>query len=115
MSTSTCASLADSNLPSMNIGDLTAQVPSITLVYADSPAAEQSDPKKALAKLAREHHRALVHFLLARVGSKDRAEELAQETYAKVLALDAPKAVSFLAGYVWRTAQHLATNAGVQK
>ncbi len=75
----------------------------------------KEDHRKALAELARHHHRALVLFLAARVGlSRDKAEELAQETYARVLALDVP-AVSFLAGYVWKTARNLATDLGIQK
>jgi len=76
---------------------------------ADAPA-ERQDHRTALAELAREHHRALVRFLTARMGSAEDAREVAQEAYAKVLALDLPDTVSFLAGYVWKTAGNLATD-----
>lgn len=71
--------------------------------------------RKALAQVAADYHRDLVLFLMARVGSEDKAREIAQETYARVLAFDRPDTISFLAGYVWRTARNLATNVGIQR
>ena len=98
----------------MSVRNSTAQTRRAT--PADSASlAEQRSHKKALADLARDHHRALVRFLTARVGSWDEAREIAQEAYARVLALDLPDTVGFVAGYVWRTARNLATDRGRQK
>jgi len=63
---------------------------------------------KQLADLARDHHRALLRFLTARTGSQDEAREVAQEAYAKMLALDKPETIGFLVGYMWKTAGRLA-------
>lgn len=80
-----------------------------------APADGRNEHRRSVGELARNCHRDLVRFLTARVGSRDSARELAQETYARVLALDRPDAVGFLAGYVWRTARNLATDVGIQK
>lgn len=61
-----------------------------------------------LAEVASQHHRALVQFLTARTGSREEAREVAQEAYAKILALRDPEAVDLLIGYLWRTAGNLA-------
>ncbi len=66
------------------------------------------DRAQALADIARNHHAALVRFLMARTGSKEEAREVAQEAYAKLLALDTQGPISFLAGYLWRVAANLA-------
>jgi RNA polymerase sigma factor (sigma-70 family) len=63
---------------------------------------------QALAEVSRNHHAALVRFLALRTGSSEDAKEIVQEAYAKVLALDRPGTISFLAGYVWRIAVNLA-------
>jgi RNA polymerase sigma-70 factor (ECF subfamily) len=47
--------------------------------------------------------------LTARTGSQEEAREVAQEAYAKLLALDHPEAIGFLAGYMWKVAGNLAT------
>jgi RNA polymerase sigma-70 factor (ECF subfamily) len=63
---------------------------------------------KQLADLASDHHRALLRFLTARTGSREEAREVAQEAYAKILALDKPETIGLLVGYLWRTAGNLA-------
>lgn len=63
-----------------------------------------------LADFARKHHAALVRFLTLRTGSREDAKEVAQEAYAKLLALDRPDTISFLAGYLWRVATNLAVD-----
>jgi RNA polymerase sigma factor (sigma-70 family) len=78
-------------------------------VGLDSSAGRE-DHTKALAELAREHDRALLRFLTARTGSREAAREVLQEAYAKMLALDRPETVGFLAGYMWKLARNLATN-----
>jgi RNA polymerase sigma factor (sigma-70 family) len=98
----------------MSVGDSATETGCAT--PADSASsAEQKGHKKALADLARDHHRALVRFLTARIGSSEEAREIAQEAYARVLALDLPDTVGFLAGYVWKTARNLATDRGRQR
>lgn len=68
-----------------------------------------------LADIARNHHDALVRFLTVRMGSKEEAKDIAQEAYAKLLALDRPGPISFLAGYLWRIATNLAIDRGRQR
>lgn len=63
--------------------------------------------RKALSDLAKDHHRALLGYLKARTGSAYEAQEIAQETYAKMLALDRPDVVGFLVGYMWKIAGNL--------
>lgn len=81
---------------------------------SDAPCAEPPLPaatgsrSQQLADLARNHHAALIRFLTLRVGSKEEAREIAQEAYAKLLALERPGPISFLAGYLWRIAANLA-------
>lgn len=73
------------------------------------------DRSVALAEVARSHHGALVRFLALRTGSTEDAQEIVQEAYAKVLALDRPGTVSFLVGYLWRVAANLAIDRGRQR
>jgi DNA-directed RNA polymerase specialized sigma24 family protein len=79
------------------------------------PPLERDGHTKALAELARDHHRALLRFLTARTGSQDEALEVAQEAYAKMLALDHPETVGFLAGYMWKIAGNLANERKRQR
>jgi len=48
--------------------------------------------------------------LTLRTGSREDAKEILQEAYAKLLALDRPGTISFLAAYLWRIAVNLATD-----
>jgi RNA polymerase sigma factor (sigma-70 family) len=73
---------------------------------------EQSE---ALAEISRNHHAALVRFLSVRTGSLEDAEEIVQEAFAKMLALDRPGTISFLASYVWRVAVNLAIDRRRQR
>ncbi len=63
-----------------------------------------------LARLFREHNQELVGFLCTRLRSEQDAREVAQEAYARLLQLDKPGAVSFLRGYLFRTAANLAVD-----
>ena len=76
----------------------------------DCVAAAGDGSSRALADLARNHHEALVRFLTLRTGSREDAQEVAQEAYAKLLALDRRDTISFLAGYLWRVAANLAVD-----
>jgi RNA polymerase sigma factor (sigma-70 family) len=81
---------------------------------SDSPCepADASSPElgrsEALAEISRNHYAALVRFLSLRTGSVHDAEEIVQEAFAKMLALDRRGTISFLAGYLWRIAVNLA-------
>ena len=79
-----------------------------TEAHADSVGGESRAHK--LADVARKHHAALVRFLTLRTGNKEDAKEVAQEAYAKLLALDRPDTISFLTGYLWRVAANLAVD-----
>src|SRR3546814_12825171 len=57
--------------------------------------------------LYRSHHRSLVGYLRARLPSHEDAEELAQEAFARVLALDDMSCIENLEGYLFRVATNL--------
>lgn len=61
-------------------------------------------------RLYREHNQALVNFLLTRVGSEAEARDVAQEAYVRMLQLDRKGAVSFLCGYLFKTAANIAVD-----
>jgi RNA polymerase sigma factor (sigma-70 family) len=82
---------------------------------AATAATGAQERSAALAEIARNHHAALVRFLALRTGSAEDAKEIVQEAYAKVLALDRPGTVSFLAGYLWRIAANLAIDRSRQR
>jgi RNA polymerase sigma-70 factor (ECF subfamily) len=66
------------------------------------------DHAAEISRLFREHNRALVLFLAARLKDENAAKEVAQEAYVKVLQLERPGAVSFLRSYLFRVAANLA-------
>lgn len=70
---------------------------------------------EALAEVSRNHHAALVRFLAVRTGSIEDAKEIVQEAFAKMLALDRPGTISFLAAYLWRVAVNLAIDRRRQR
>src|SRR3546814_5842485 len=57
--------------------------------------------------LYRSHHRPLVCYLRARLPSHEDAEELAQEAFARVLALDDMSCIENLEGYLFCVATNL--------
>jgi RNA polymerase sigma-70 factor (ECF subfamily) len=83
-----------------------------SLVDSSAPEPVRSE---ALAEISRNHHAALVRFLSVRTGSIEDAEEIVQEAFAKMLALDRPGTISFLASYVWRVAVNLAIDRRRQR
>lgn len=87
--------------------EIAPEISAPSTVGVDAAAAHEGRAQ-ALADIARNHHAALVRFLMARTGSKEEAREVAQEAYAKLLALDTQGPISFLAGYLWRVAANLA-------
>jgi RNA polymerase sigma factor (sigma-70 family) len=61
----------------------------------------------AINEVYRAHHPALLRFLRARTGSLDEARDVAQEAFRKLLELERLDDVSFLAGFLWKTAQNI--------
>jgi RNA polymerase sigma factor (sigma-70 family) len=72
----------------------------------DSSGAREGH-KKALGDLYRDHYRSMLRVLSARTGSRDTAQEILHEAYARMLELDRPETASFLANYVWKLAWNL--------
>jgi RNA polymerase sigma factor (sigma-70 family) len=83
-----------------------------SLAHTSAPKPECSE---ALADISRNHYAALVRFLSVRTGSVEDAKEIVQEAFAKMLALDRPGTISFLAGYLWRIAVNLAIDRKRQR
>jgi RNA polymerase sigma factor (sigma-70 family) len=69
-----------------------------------------ASPERAnvIGRLFREHNRALVRFLTARLHSEQDAREVAQEAYVRILQLDKPEGLSFLKAFLFKTAANLA-------
>jgi RNA polymerase sigma-70 factor (ECF subfamily) len=93
------------------------ELPELVGLTGDTGQTSPEDPDRshALAEIFRNHHKALVRFLTLRTGSVEDAKEIVQEAYAKMLALDRPGTISFLAGYLWRIAVNLAIDRGRQR
>lgn len=70
-------------------------------------AAADAEYYALVRQLFREHNRALISFLLARVRSEQEAVDVAQEAYVKLLQLHRPDSISFLQGYLFRIAANL--------
>jgi RNA polymerase sigma factor (sigma-70 family) len=83
-----------------------------TLESQQQDPAPQSDGRQShaecVSRLFREHNRALVSFVNARLKSEPEAREIAQEAYVKLLQLDAPEVAGFLRAYLFRIAENLA-------
>jgi RNA polymerase sigma-70 factor (ECF subfamily) len=62
----------------------------------------------AVSQLFREHNRALVGYLTARLRSEQEAKEVAQEAYVRLLQLHEPGTPSLLRAYLFRIASNLA-------
>lgn len=71
-------------------------------------AAPSADSARGVERLFREHNRALVSFLTARLNSEHEAREVAQEAYVRLLQLDRPTADSFLRAHLFHIAANLA-------
>jgi RNA polymerase sigma factor (sigma-70 family) len=81
----------------------------------DVPRVEEEIPDRTahaerVAALFTTHHAKLVHSLIPKTGSYDEACDIASQAFAEVLAVDQPGRVSFLAGYVYRTARNILQN-----
>jgi RNA polymerase sigma factor (sigma-70 family) len=77
--------------------------------HGEAPHGEGGESHaECVSRLFREHNRALVGFVYARVKSEPEAREIAQEAYVKLLQLDAPEVAGFLRAYLFRIAENLA-------
>lgn len=64
----------------------------------------------AVHELFRDHNRALVNFLRARLPSQQEAVDVAQEAYVRLLQLDNPQTIGFLRGYLFKIAANLSAD-----
>lgn len=62
----------------------------------------------AASELFREHNRALVGYLTARLRTEQEAREVAQEAYVRLLQLREPGTPSLFRAYLFKIATHLA-------
>jgi RNA polymerase sigma factor (sigma-70 family) len=62
----------------------------------------------AVSQLFRDHNRALLGYLTARLQSEQEAKEVAQEAYLRLLQVHAPDTSSRLSAYLFKTATNLA-------
>lgn len=74
------------------------------------PAAGAGDRAGQVAALFREHNRALVAFLQARLNSRPDAQELAQEVYVRMLAMKDPDPIASPRALLFRIAANLAVD-----
>lgn len=79
------------------------------------PADTKAQHRLALADLHRKYYRGLVRYLTAQTGSRAEAEDVAQQAYGKLLALDHPETIGFLDRFLWITASRLAKDLRVQR
>ena len=79
-------------------------------IYGEVPATPESPEARAqlIAGLFRQHNRALLSFLTARLHSPQDARDVAQEAYVRLLQLETPGALSFLRAYLFKIAENLA-------
>lgn len=81
---------------------------SVSATAEDFSGESPADAARDVERLFREHNRALVGFLTARLGSEQEAREVAQEAYVRLLRLDQPTASSFLRAHLFHIAANLA-------
>jgi RNA polymerase sigma factor (sigma-70 family) len=74
----------------------------------DEVISSSASHSAAVSQLFREHNRALVGYLTARLRSEQEAKEVAQEAYLRLLQLHEPGTSSLLRAYLFKTATNLA-------
>ncbi len=77
---------------------------------AGAPGHAGPENAERVADLFRRHHRDLVRFLRARLSDDGEAQEVAQESYVRLLQLQNTQAISFMRAYLFRIAANLATD-----
>jgi RNA polymerase sigma factor (sigma-70 family) len=76
--------------------------------HCDEAAAPFESGADAVSHLFREHNRALVRYLSARLRSEQEAKDVAQEAYVRLLQLQNPGPPNLLRAYLFKTATNLA-------
>jgi len=76
----------------------------------DFSSATREERAELVGRLFREHNRALVSFLRAKLHNDHEAREVAQEAYVRLLQLDSPGVVSFLQAYLFKIAANIAVD-----
>lgn len=84
--------------------------PSAEARPVDLSAATREERAELVARLFRDHNRALVSFLRAKLHNDHEAREVAQEAYVRLLQLDSPGVVSFLQAYLFKIAANIAVD-----
>ena len=84
--------------------------PSPSTGGVDFSTKSREERGEVVAKLFRDHNRALVSFLRTKLHNDAEAREVAQEAYVKLLQLETPGVVSFLQGYLFKIAANLAVD-----
>lgn len=80
---------------------------------AEYPPAPEGDARaRALSGIAQDLHRSLVRFLTKRTGSREDADDIAQEAYLRVLSVKRTEPIDALPRYVWRSALNLVADHG---
>jgi RNA polymerase sigma factor (sigma-70 family) len=77
---------------------------------APSSADAAEERTKLIEQLFREHNRALITFLIARLHSEAEARDVAQEAYVRLLQLERMDAIGFHRAYLFRIAANLAVD-----
>ncbi len=68
----------------------------------------QSDVERDVHRLFEEHNNLLVKYIQGYLGSRNEAEEVAQDAYVRILGLDQTGTISHLKAYLYRTARNIA-------
>jgi RNA polymerase sigma-70 factor (ECF subfamily) len=63
-----------------------------------------------IADLFRQEHDKVVHYLVARCGSRAEARDIAAQAFKQMLEIDNPAAVTHLRAYVYKVARNIATD-----
>lgn len=89
---------------------MTTKAPFAIEEPVDLSGASREDRAEVVARLFREHNRALVSFLRAKLHNDHEAREVAQEAYVRLLQLESPGVVSFLQAYLFKIAANIAVD-----
>ncbi len=65
-----------------------------------------------LSRVASLQHEPLLRFLSRRVGSRQEAEDIIQDAYVRILAVDRTEEIRNLDRYLWRSALNITTDYG---
>jgi RNA polymerase sigma factor (sigma-70 family) len=89
-------------------------------VLSDRPRCTSSSPQLPLdacplSQLFLDYNRSLCAFLRLRVAGPHEAEDIAQETYARLLQIDRPAAIRYWRAYLFKVAANIASDRARQR